>query len=303
MPCRPATPCEQASTCARYAAAGADAIDARATLTKRQPWCPMFIDRRGLALIGEEIPVKSNNPTGRPLGPTSAEALRLIGDSGVRGISLDELRQAMPSHCPQSVKHSAGNLADRSKVKKLAKGRLTVFYPAAVDMEKAAETFAERIAARQAESKRRAKESMQRYLEGRAAELKQIRTARRKGQLEEAERIRAAHRAKVQAEKEAREAQRLAEQQRKAQLHASKRSEIGANNRLARKIKGDGTLRAAEPQVEQPAPVITWGDVPVQKIAHRPGRYEVLEVPGLFRSLGPGRYADEPASCAARAAA
>lgn len=242
--------------------------------------------------------MKSHNPTGRPLGPTSTDALRLISGSGAQGISLDELRQAMPSHCPQSVKHSAGNLADRGKVAKLVHKRLAVYFALSVPAADAQQSLGRRVAAAVADARRRANEASDRYLKNRGENLKQIRTARRKGQFEEAERIRAAHRAKVQAEKEAREAQRLAEQQRRDQLHASKRAEIAANNRLAKKIKGDGTHKPREAVKAEPA-VITWGDVPVQKIAHRPGRYEVLEVPSIFGSIG---HYDEPASsCMARA--
>lgn len=75
-----------------------------------------------------------------------------------------------------------------------------------------------------------------------------------------------------------------------------------AINLLAEKVKREKPSTMTEPKKKQP-PTITWGDVPVQKIAHRPGRYEVLEVQGMFKSLGPGRYVDEPASCAARAIA
>jgi hypothetical protein len=79
-----------------------------------------------------------------------------------------------------------------------------------------------------------------------------------------------------------------------------KRGDHMLTNACAAKIKGDGT-RGPAPK-EAPAPTIVWPEhVLVQVAARAPGRYDVLEVPGVFSSAGVGHYVAAPVSCAARA--
>lgn len=299
MPCRPSHDCGQADTCARRSAPGADAIDASATLTKRQPRCPMFIDRRGLALIGEEIPMSNTEAAkpaaiiGRPRGEVSKAVEAKIREAGAKGMTLEQLREALPGDKSNSIKWVVKNLKNRHGFRCMSHGRLSVYVAPGTDQDEARKHFEARVVAAKARSAELARETVRRYHRRIAEEGK----ARRRGQIEEAERIRAERRAAVERDKEARAAQRLAEQQRKAQLHASKRAEIAANNRLARRIKQAGA-KAPEPVLAaQPAAAEDWSRARIVKIPKRPGRYEVLDAEPVFT----GKALLPPTSCAARA--
>lgn len=294
IPCQPTHPCGQRDRCARFGAAGQDAIDASVSVTRRQAWCPMFIDRRGAALIGEELPMQAKPAAiGRPRGTITSRVIALIAQSGTSGMTLADLRQAMPGVPAVSVKFAAQNLKRLTELWTLRWRRITV-YLSTPDIEGAKAAFEQRKAEELARQKALKAAAQKRYNLATAM----VRQAQRQDQ----ERLRAEHRARVEQAKQDRAAQRVAERERAATLHASKRAEIALNNRLAKKIKNDGTHRpAAERKPEPAAPSITWGPGVKHTISKAPpGRYEVLSAVGPFSSMKPGQYAFEASSCAAK---
>jgi hypothetical protein len=117
-------------------------------------------------------------------------------------------------------------------------------------------------------------------------------------------------------EREAKQAEAIKARKRSAELAKAKlnagrvtrsnaaRAEMRAANEHAAKIRNDGTHEPAK--AEQPAPkaVETWCAPERHQVTKaRPGRYEVLDVPGSFSALKPGQYLSAPASCAARGVA
>lgn len=64
--CSPSRPCPQRSGCARAAAGRGRPVDASISHGAGIP-CPMFIDRRGLALLQRRI-LSSPNAKGEPYG-------------------------------------------------------------------------------------------------------------------------------------------------------------------------------------------------------------------------------------------
>lgn len=245
-----------------------------------------------------------NRITGRPRGAVSKAVESAISASGVNGMTLEELRTALPGEKPASIKYAAHNLRDRLSLKVLSHRRLTVYLVPWTDMSAARKAFDERVAAEKLRRRELVREAQRRYFERhRQYDLAERRAARH-GQREEQERLRAEHRAKVEQDRIARQAQKQAERDRMALLHASKRAEIALNNRLAKRIKNDGTYdHAAAVRPEPAAPTITWGPRVVRTISKAPpGRFEIQTAPALFSSMRIGEYLDEPCSCAARAA-
>jgi hypothetical protein len=82
----------------------------------------------------------------------------------------------------------------------------------------------------------------------------------------------------------------------KPTLLKRKRIAIQQANALAAQIERQPNAPAA-PKPPPPAPVVDWGDVPVQKIQHQPGRFEKLTAPPTFT----GKALLPATSCAARA--
>lgn len=294
-PCQPTKPCGQRDRCARPGADGPEPIDASCSITSKQAWCPMFIDKRAGTMSG---PNPSAVKIGRPRGEVLQKVEALVVEAGAHGLILDEVRKALPGYTDTSLRSALYNLRDRYGFRCITKGsRFGVFTSPAVSDEAANAAFEARFANDKAAQKEKLRLAQVEYQRRRAEEAR----LRRLGLKEAAEKARMERRARVEAEVAARKAQAIAEKNRKAQLTAAKKAEAAAINRAAKRIKGDGT-RLAEKPVEIVA-TVDMSQAKITKIPRTPGRYEVLESPGPFSSMRPGQYAFEASSCAARALA
>lgn len=229
--------------------------------------------------------------TGRPLGFALQAVQELVDAAGARGLTVVEAREKLPGYNAISIKSALHNLHRRYGYQMITGViKCGVFVSPGVSENDAEAAYAQRVAEDTARQREIAKAARKRY-ERRIAEEKR---AKRRGDLEAAAKARAERNAKLERERQARQAEREAAQRDK--LHASQRAEISATNRLAKRLKGDGTYDSNKPQPTR-CTVETWGNVQVQKIPHQPGRYEVLTAPPTFT----GKELLPPASCMAKA--
>ncbi len=282
-PCAPkACACPQAKRCARRSMAGSP-VDYSVSLRTGR-WCPVFIDKRWTETMG----------IGRPLSDIAQRTLRMIIDAGAQGVSCRQIREAFPDN-QETARKSALNGVHLGRLWNLRSRRLTVYYAHGVDPDAAAETFAARVAERDAGQ----------------ASLAQARAARNRLRLAALAEGRRDARAALESEREARrlaaqkaheerEAQRIERERDKRTRAAIKREETSLNNRLARRIRG--TTCGIVPPAQSAPVAVDWSRAVVTVAPRKLGRYEVLETPGEFAAMKPGQYGFEAQSCAARAA-
>lgn len=252
-------------------------------------------------------------PTGRP-AVHLPRVLSFVLKGGNKGASSRELCEALPDLSRSTIHNSALRLTEKGVLKRRESRQLVVYYGADFSSLEIDADFAKRCAERDADQKAIRQAASDRanikYRKGKA-----LRAAQRM----EADEVRAAKRAaadQARREREAKQAEAIKARKRSAELAKAKlnagrvtrsnsaRAEMRAANEHAAKIRNDGTHEPAK--AEQPAPkaVETWCAPERHQVTKaRPGRYEVLEVPGSFSALKPGQYLGEPASCAARGVA
>ena len=234
-------------------------------------------------------------PTGRPRNAVSHAVEAAIRAAGNAGLTLEEIRQALPTEKKFSIKGAAYNLRSRHGFKSRSLGRIAVFYAPGAINEQSEALFKARVDAARALTRLRALVHMKRYREKCAAEDK----AKRDGKADEAAKLRAQRKAQAAKELQDRKDLQAEKAAEKVKLRAAQVAEMAATNRVARRIKGDGTRGA--PKASAGPATEDWSKAKVTIAPRTPGRYEVLESPGPFSSMRPGQYAFPAFSGAAKA--
>jgi hypothetical protein len=251
--------------------------------------------------------------TGRP----AVHLPRVLGfvlQGGSNGASSRELCEALPDLSRSTIHNSALRLNEKGMLKRRESRQLVVYYGAGFDGFEIDADFVRRCKERD-EDQRATKQAATDRANVKAKAGRAVRAAQRLA----ADAVRAAKRAaadQARREREAKQAEAIKARKRSAELAKAKlsagritranaaRAEMRAANAHAAAIRNDGTHEPAK--AEQPAPkaVETWCAPERHQITKaRPGRYEVLDVPGSFSSLKPGQYESAPVSCAARGVA
>ena len=234
-------------------------------------------------------------PTGRPRNAVSHAVEAAIRAAGHAGLTLEEIRQALPTEKKFSIKGAAYNLRARHGFPSRSLGRIAVFYAPSAFNAASEKLFMARVEAAKALTRQRAIAHMKKYRDKCAAEDK----AKRDGKDEEAAKLRAQRKAQAAKELQDRKELQVAKAAEKAKLRAAQVAEMAATNRIARRIKGDGTR--GSPRASAGPVTEDWSRAKVTIAPRTPGRYEVLDSPGPFSSMRPGQYAFPAFSGAAKA--
>lgn len=241
---------------------------------------------------------------------TTQTLLSTIQQNGLKGLSMDEAVKltGVPAVRVCPLLHNLAGRDGRTQRVYSVKvyGKKVRYFDLSIPKAKAQQAVKPEADAMRRAAKAVAEQKDRARWDRANARLRAIRAPRIAARKAERERIRTlkaeAKRIAEQSRKEVALRKALESEQRKkrAEATAARKAEAALNNALARKIRG--TTRGIVQVQEQPAPSIDWSRAHVTVEKARPGRYEVLEVPGMFSAAKPGQYALPASSCSARAA-